>query len=64
MIKYEYEVASITFNQWNGKADVDYLDLINDYGRRGWRFVEFTPAGFSPKGAKGAELIFERTYED
>ena len=61
MDRYEYEIASLEFSMWTGKAKDDYLKILNDYGADGWRFVQFAPAFAKPKGAKkGLEMIFER----
>lgn len=58
--KYIYDAVSISFNIWTGRSKDDYLDIINEKGREGWRFVAFAPAHAKPKGVKGTELIFEK----
>ena len=60
MDKFEYKVVILEYNLWTGTASPDYLEVINEYGAEGWRFVEFTPNYARPKGSKGVELIFER----
>ena len=64
MIKYEYKVYSIDYSIWTGKADEDYLEIINNYGLEGWRFIDFSPQHLMPKGEKGTDLIFERPIEE
>lgn len=61
--QYEYEVVTLGFSAWTGRAKEDYLKILNEYGQKGWRFVEFTPNFAKPKGAKGIEMIFEREIE-
>ena len=63
-MKYIYEAVSINFSIWTGRSKDDYLELINERGMQGWRFVTFAPAGARPKGVKGIELIFEKQVED
>lgn len=60
MVQYEYETESIEFNMWKGHAKQDFLEVINERGRLGWRFVCFVPGHMRPKGVKHHELIFER----
>ncbi|MBT8232270.1 MAG: DUF4177 domain-containing protein [Saprospiraceae bacterium] len=60
MKKYEYEVVSIKYSIWTGRAKEDYLQVINEYGQNGWRFVGFAPINMKPKGTKGIELVFEK----
>ena len=60
MKKYEYKIYTIDYSIWTGHADEDYLEIINDLGAEGWRFIDFSPAHMKPKGAKGTDLIFER----
>ena len=63
-MKYIYDAVSISFNIWTGRSKDDYLDVINERGRRGWRFVGFAPTNLRPKGVKGTELLFEKAVED
>ena len=63
MKKFEYKVVNIGFSIWTGKADQDYLQILNEMGEDGWRFVNFAPAHAKPKGVKGIDLIFERVIE-
>jgi hypothetical protein len=62
--KYIYETYILKFSAWSGKAEQDYLNIINEYGARGWRFVGFPPGFTRPKGMKGIELLFEKEVED
>lgn len=64
MEKFEYKVVSIEFSTWTGRAKEDYLNVLNDMGIKGWRFVQFTPTSYKPKGAKGIEMVFERKILD
>lgn len=64
MKKYRYEAISISFSAWTGRSKDDYLEIINERGKEGWRFVGFTPHSAKPRGVKGTELIFEQEIED
>jgi len=59
-MQYIYETESIKHNIWTNRSSDDYLIIINERGKAGWRFVCFTPIGARPKGVKGIELIFEK----
>ena len=59
-MKFIYEAESISFSVWTGRSKDDYLQIINERGEQGWRFVGFLPATAKPKGVKGTELIFEK----
>ena len=59
-MKYIYETVSISYSIWTGRSSEDYLDIINERGNEGWRFVTFSPMNAKPKGVKGIELIFEK----
>ena len=59
-MKYIYDTVSISYSIWTGRSKVDYLDIINEKGHDGWKFISFTPNYARPKGAKGIELIFEK----
>lgn len=61
--KYIYEVVNLKFSIWTGKAERDYLDILNDYGMRGWKFVTFAPKLANPKGSKGIEMVFVKEEE-
>jgi len=54
------ETEVITFNSFSGRSKSDYLQIINDRGKSGWRFLKFVPRGYNPKGVKGVELLFEK----
>ncbi len=61
MERFEYQVVSLEYSMWTGRAKTDYLKVLNEYGAEGWRFVQFAPAFAKPRGAgKGFELVFER----
>ena len=59
-MKYVYDTVSLTFSIWSGRANSDYLDIINQKGEQGWKFVCFAPTYARPKGVKGVELLFEK----
>lgn len=59
-MRYIYDTVSISYSIWTGRSKDDYLDIINEKGMDGWRFVCFTPMNTRPKGVKGIELIFEK----
>ena len=61
-MQYIYETIQISYSIWTGKSKDDYLDIVNERGSLGWRFVGFTPLAARPKGVKGIELIFEKQY--
>ena len=63
MKRYEYKTVQLGYSIWTGRAKDDYLDIINEYGRQGWRFMCFSPAHAKPKGVKGIEIILERELE-
>lgn len=63
MKNYIYEVVNISYNIWTGRSKQDYLEILNERGREGWRFVGFLPYNMRPKGVKGTELIFEKEME-
>lgn len=65
MKRYEYKVVKIDVNIWKtGRPEVDYLDVINEQGAIGWRFIEIIPGQVPKKNPKGIELLFEREIED
>ncbi|NNF36274.1 MAG: DUF4177 domain-containing protein [Saprospiraceae bacterium] len=63
-MRYIYEAVSISYSIWTGRSKQDYLEIINERGDEGWRFVTFSPMGARPKGVKGIELIFEKQVEE
>ena len=63
MKTYIYEAVKISYNIWTGRSKQDYLDIINQRGRDGWKFVSFLPVNMRPKGVKGTELIFEKEID-
>jgi len=48
MEKFEYMAVKIEFNIWKGKVKEDYLEILNEYGAKGWRFVQIAPQTFKP----------------
>ena len=62
MDRFEYKVVSIDRSVWTGKTKFDYLEILNEYGIDGWRFVCFAPASVTKKGASAIELVFEKKY--
>lgn len=63
MKKYEYKVISVKWSMWTGKAKQDYLQIINEYGQQGWRFVQVVHGVAQSKSSKGIELVLEREVE-
>ena len=63
-MKYIYDAVSISYSIWTGRSKDDYLDIINEKGRDGWRFITFTPINAKPKGVRGIELVFEKAIPD
>lgn len=59
-MKYIYDTVNLRYSIWTGRTKEDYLDIINDKGQDGWKFICFTPNYARPKGVKGIELIFEK----
>ena len=62
-MQYEYETIGISYSIWTGKSSEDYLEIINERGANGWRFVCFAPLNARPKGVSDLEMIFERIVE-
>ena len=64
-MKYKYQAIRIPYNSWSGKAEADYLDIINEKGAKGWRFVGFEPLiAKAEKGIRGTELEFGIPLEE
>ncbi len=63
-MKYIYEAVSISYSIWTGRAEEDYLRIINEKGQEGWRFVGFLPSYAKPRDVKGTELIFEKIIHE
>ena len=58
---YEYKFIKIELSNWNSKPKEGYHDIIQQYARKGWRFVQiFAPATRGYGSASYFELIFER----
>lgn len=62
-MRYIYESISLKYSSMRGRAKEDYLDIINEKGSQGWRFVCFSPLQAKPKGVKGIELVFEKVLQ-
>ncbi|ADU32279.1 DUF4177 domain-containing protein [Evansella cellulosilytica] len=59
---YEYKFVKIDLSSWNGKPKENYHDVIVNYAKDGWRFVQiFAPATTGYGHATYFELIFERS---
>lgn len=59
MEKYEYKAIVIEMNAWGTKAKADYLDVLNEMGAEGWKFIQFMPV--ETKNLKTQfEILFER----
>ncbi len=63
MKKYIYETETISFNAFMGRIKTDYLEIINERGAEGYKFICFVPREFKVKGVKGLELFFEKEIE-
>ena len=62
---YEYKVVKLKFSIWKQKPDGDYLEILNELGGQGWRFIDFAPRHVVPKETKhDIEMIFERKIID
>lgn len=60
MNRYEYQGVEIRVNSWSKKPKEDVLDVMNEYGELGWRFVGFEPSIKKSESQKVVKLIFER----
>jgi len=60
MEKFEYMAVKLKFNIWKGKPDEDYLAILNEYGSKGWKFIQVAPQHFKPTSGQYFEIIFER----
>ena len=58
--RYEYQGVEIKVNTWSKKPKEDTLDVINEYGELGWRFICFEPSIKKSDTQKVVKLIFER----
>lgn len=60
---YEYTFVKIDLKSglWTSKPKSDYQEIITEYAREGWRFVQiFAPGTAGYGNASYFELIFER----
>ncbi|MFA1821098.1 DUF4177 domain-containing protein [Virgibacillus oceani] len=58
---YEYKFERIELKVWGKEAKEDYQEVIKDYAKEGWRFVQIFAPGVGSYGAPTYyELIFER----
>jgi len=60
METFEYMAVNINLSKWSGKPNEDYLDILNEYGSKGWKFIQIAPQHFRPKKGWYMEMIFER----
>lgn len=63
MVRYEYKFVRLGEGWFGVKkwARDDYPDVIEQYAKEGWRFIQvFAPGTGSSGMAKYIELIFER----
>jgi hypothetical protein len=57
MKKYQYKIYTVDYSIWSGKADEDYLEIINEYGTKEWRFIGFSPSPLA-KRSEGNRFDF------
>ena len=63
MVRYEYKFVRLGEGWFGVKkwARKEYPDVIHEYAREGWRFIQiFAPGTGNYGAAKYIELIFER----
>lgn len=61
---YEYTFKRIELKGWGKRAEKDYHQIINDYAKEGWRFVQIFAPGVGSYGSPVYyELIFERKID-
>lgn len=61
---YEYKFERVDLKGWGNKAKDDYQEIINDYAKKGWRFVQIFAPGIGQYGsAVYYELIFEKEID-
>ena len=66
MTRYEYTKVRIDIHVglFENKPEEDYMDIIQSYAGRGWRFVQAFAPGVGGYGAsRWIDLIFEREIQ-
>lgn len=63
MKHYIYKAVSFKYNMWTGRSKQDYLKILNDRRKDGWKFIGFLPIQLRLTDVKGSELIFEKEVE-
>lgn len=60
----EYEFVRVELSTMRRRPKEDYQQIIHDYAKRGWRFVQiFAPSIDGYGAAAYFEIIFERDAE-
>lgn len=55
-----YEYVNVNINKVFGAKSENHRGIINEYARRGYRYVGFIPTSISDEGRiKAMDLIFE-----
>jgi hypothetical protein len=56
---FEYKFVPLKTSVWTSKPKEDYKQIIEEYARQGWRFIQMivTPNG---AGSNNFEMVFER----
>lgn len=60
---YEYNYADVNLEIIGGwsKSDSNYHEIIDEYAKKGWRFVQLIPVSYNYDGKPVKfEIIFER----
>lgn len=57
MVKYKYESVKIALG---GTLKEDHQEIINQYARRGYRFVGIVPTKFNGSIMTNFDLVFEK----
>lgn len=61
MYEYEYVTLYVGGGFWIGNAECEHRTVIDEYARKGWRYVGYIPTRFTGEGGtKELDLIFER----
>jgi len=58
--RYEYQIVEIKVNNWSKKPKEDLLEVMNEYGDIGWKFICFEPSIKKSESQKIIKLVFER----
>ena len=63
MKKYEY--VSVHTNRFFGAKSEEHRKIIDDYAKKGWRYVGFIPTIMSDYGKiKDIDLVFEKDVQE